>query len=79
MITHTLNAVGQAALTAEIAARARTEYVNASAWFVTAEERADGGFPADIEVCRQYTASRQPELIRLDPDWFDVRVTEDEE
>ena len=78
---YTLNPLGQEELSKKIAAIANGQRtLNPEAWFEDAENQAcdfDGGYSATIEVCQFKTGSGRPEVIDLEPEWFDVQEIED--
>lgn len=76
---YTLNEAGQKELLSAIAALATHKLTNPSAYFADAEESADrwnAGEDASIELAGKYTQSGNPEIIRLEKEWFDVEVVE---
>lgn len=77
--SYTLNEAGQKELLSAIVELATHKLTNPSAYFADAEESADrwnAGEDASIEIEGKYTQSGNPEIIRLEKEWFDVEVVE---
>jgi|GEM_PF-2157967 len=79
IISFTLNEKGQKDLLAAIQAVSNHKLTNPDAYFADAEESADrwnSGENPIIEIEAKYTQSGNPEIIRLEKEWFDVEVVE---
>lgn len=78
-LSFTLNEAGQKELLAAIANVANNTLTNPSAYFEDAEQAADvwiNGDNSSIEVAGNYTHSGNPEIIRLQKQWFDAEVVD---